>query len=469
LVGDNSISYHFIKNGSSRQSSEQVQRCFLGANFPFYRIENLENDLVQIRDHLSKRQTYPYLLSYEAPYEGDDMIHPVSVDIVQNKSVSAIKSRYVVDRERAYNEDRFPCGISITLDWDEEYSSRSITKHIAGFNPTIDKELHPKHKEQIRSFALGTHRFFFEADKATLPTLLDQSLSAQLSVASLFENPKSKTEDQLEQLNEFEILPSAGLSVFAPLPEPGNDWATFENNFQTCLYSEFIDFERQKSFKKVDVWETSDIRTFSPSKKKSFEKTLEATSLLALSESSLFHDSTFNQLKNRTTRLYTDDVLDAELYPELSVLSSQSYLNHLLYDSSFESKAYWKINKSSGALLGIMPDGSGGGIEVAIAHNLKIIDSYAGAYNKAAAPLMSDPLAFGTVTMYGQFLARLYGLVCVAVLSLDTAQLPADSRKAIKKLAYGVIKSFAFAKFGKLKNFEKILDKLFDPGWPKIG
>ena len=81
---------------------------------------------------------------------------------------------------------------------------------------------------------------------------------------------------------------------------------------------------------------------------------------------------------------------------------------------------------------------------------------------------MSDPLAFGTVTLYGQFLARLYGLVCVAVLSMDAAKLPADSRQAIKKLAYGVIKSFAFAKFGKLKQFEKILDKLFDPGWPKM-
>ena len=70
--------------------------------------------------------------------------------------------------------------------------------------------------------------------------------------------------------------------------------------------------------------------------------------------------------------------------------------------------------------------------------------------------------------MYGQFLARLYGLVCIAVLSLDAAELPAKSRKAMGKLAYNVIKSFAFAKFSNLKNFEKILDKLFDPGWPDV-
>ena len=272
----------------------------------------------------------------------------------------------------------------------------------------------------------------------------------------------------LNLLNNFHYVPAAGLSIFSPLPNPGNDWLTFEDNFQTCLYSEYIDFENQTTNKKVDVWPTSNVITFDTSKESAFKKTLEATSLLAISEATLFSKSTLSLLKNKSLKLFTEGSIDFREHPNWYPLYDKSYLNYLLYDTSFSTEAYWEIKKNTGAILGILPDGSGGGITEAIAHNLRIIDSYAGAYNKAAAPLMSDPLAFGTVTMYGQFLARLYGLVCVAVLSLDAAQLPPKSRQAVKKLAYGVIKSFAFAKFSKLKNFEKILDKLFDPGWPEI-
>jgi hypothetical protein len=468
IIGENSISYHYVKNGASGQSFDQVKTCFEGANHLFGFMENLEGDIEKLKTRLQNQTQFPYLLSYEAPIEGDDFIHPVSIEINQNTQVKPVEKRYVVDRERKYDASRFPCGISITLEWDEGYSYKSITKHIAGFNPKTDRNVLPKHKEAIRSFALGTHRFFFEADKATLPALLDQSISSQLSVASLFDDPNESTSDQLEQVNQFEVLPVEGLSVFAPLPSAEKDTITFENNFQTCFYSEYVNFDEQKFFRKIDVWETSDVRTFAPTSREAFRRNLEATSRLAMSEASLFADSTFNQLKNKSVRLYIDGDVDFQKHPAFQVFYDQVYLNHLIYDPSLTSQAYWKINKSTGAIIGIMTDGSGGGIEESVALNLKIIDSYAGAYNKAAAPLMSDPLAFGTVTMYGQFLARLYGLVCVAVVSMDAAELPVKSRKALKKLAYGVIKSFAFAKFSKLKNFEKILDKLFDPGWPDV-
>lgn len=468
VVGDNSISYHFVKNGFSTQTETQVKNCFQGAGFPYLRIENLESDIRSLGTQLKEKTPFPYLLSYEAPLEGDDLIHPVTIEVANNSSVHPVKKRYVMDRERKYDEGKYPCGISITLEWNEDYSYKSITKHVAGFNPKKEKIVTNKHKEEVRSFALGTHRFFFEADKATLPVLLDQSISSQLSVAPFFEDPKETTKEEIEQINQFEVLPVAGLSIFAPLPTPRRDVITFENNFQTSFYSEFVNFDEHTIIKKIDVWETSDVRTFAPSKQQAFERNLEATALLALSEASLFGDSTFDQLNQMSISNYSNGAIDFQNHPKFNVFDNETYSNYLLYDQSLTSQAYWKINKKSGALIGILPDGSGGGIEETIAFNLKLTDKYAAAYNKAAAPLMSDPLAFGTVTLYGQFLARLYGLVCVAVVSMDAAELPVKSRQALKKLAYGVIKSFAFAKFSKLKNFEKILDKLFDPGWPEF-
>lgn len=468
VVNETGISYHFINNSSYNQTDKFVKKCFTEAGFLFSDISEIEQNVTKIASEIKKQIVFPYILQYEAPVEVDNLIHDVVVGINNNNKVTPQKLQYIMNREKDYETSRFPCGLTMTLEWDRGFSSSRVSKHLAGFNVITDDKVLPKHKEELRSFVLGTHRLFIEADKATLPVILDELLTSQLSVAPYFEKQEKTLEAQLKQINNFHYIPAAGLSIFSPLPNPGSDWVTFEDNFQTCLYSEYIDFENQTTNKKVDVWPTSNVITFDTSKENAFIKTLEATSLLAISEATLFTKSTKQLLQNKPISFYQEGGIDFREHPNWYPLYDKSYLNYLLYDTSFSTEAYWQIKKSTGAILGILPDGSGGGIEEAIAHNLRIIDSYAGAYNKAAAPLMSDPLAFGTVTMYGQFLARLYGLVCVAVLSLDAAQLPPKSRQAVKKLAYGVIKSFAFAKFGKLKNFEKILDKLFDPGWPKI-
>jgi len=80
--------------------------------------------------------------------------------------------------------------------------------------------------------------------------------------------------------------------------------------------------------------------------------------------------------------------------------------------------------------------------------------------------MMKNSLAYGTISLYGQFLARLYAIVIVVLISMDASGMREDIKKNVKKLAYDVIKSIAFAKFSKLSKFEKIIDKMLDPGWP---
>jgi len=471
VLKDGAMSYHFITNGYSKQSNETVKSCFEQADLPFFEMTNFESDVKQIAKIMRANDQYPYVMQYQAPWEKDNLVHHVKVGIRSNTKVTPVELRYVMNRERDYEEKGVPCGLSIGLEWRDGYQTKSVSRQVAGFDPTTETVVTDAHKEAVRSFALGTHHFFFEADKATLPALLDEVLTGQLSVAPFFESNPESADEILKHANNFTPLSSEALSVFTPLPEAGENWCIFENCFQTCFFSEYIDFETQQSLKKVDIWPTSDVRTFAQTKEEMFKITLEATSLLAISESTLFKESTVSDLNGKQLAVYNSDDLGnvsperlKKFYPH----TYSAYTHYLLHESTFETLSHWQINKETGAVLGILPDGSGGGLQGVIQRNLKIIDTYASAYNKAAAPLMSDPLAFGTVTMYGQFLARLYGLVCVALIAMDAAKLPEDSRQAIKALAYRVIKSFAFAKFKPLQKFEKILDKLFDPGYPKM-
>lgn len=432
-VQDTSITYNCVKsNLVIDDSPKKVKQCFKEANLGFYDIENLEQSLQSIRQDLESKLQYPYALTYIAPEENDNLIHKVEVGVRNKNNVATVPLKYTYNRERTYEDNSFPIGLSLEIQWEEGY--QNINQHLVGFDIRKDantNESFELFKQDVKSYVLGTHYLCFEADKPTFPALLNDVLTASLSEAPLALNEDDTLDDLIQKLEKTQPLPIETLATFSGIEDDvGKYRVTFENNFQTCLYSEYYDINKESTVRKIDMLPTSDIRTFALTKKEAFYKTLEETAHLALSEANFFTNSTYSDLKNKSLKRYTSDKKHP-LFPILEYTKTSKY--HLLIDSSFSSSSYWQINKDTGALLGILPDGSGGG-SIIKKERLDLALKIWEAWTNQLIKVTKGGMAMGIVALYGMFLAELYRLVALEInnLGADT-DFEEDLKKLLKK------------------------------------
>lgn len=445
IVKTTPISYHYIENGYHNQTSIHVKKYFKESGFLFFQFKNLENDIHVIASSIQKNGIYPYTLTYNAPFENDNLIHKVEVCITNNNMVKPVKLQYVIDRERAYKTTAFPCGLSLEIQWESGYETKSIQQHLVGFDIRKDDskpEFLEVFKTDLKDYLLGVHLLCFEADKPTFPVLLDDLLTASLTQVPLALSNDKSLDEVIKNLEATQPLPAESISAFCGVQDAvSRDRITFENQFQTCLYSEYYDTNKQSSVLKIDMLPTSDIRTFASTKKEAYYKTLEQTAILALSEANLFKTSTYSDLKNKSLKRFTVTEQKHPLYPILKYY--KDYYYHIIYDNALTTQSYWQINKSTGALLGMLPDGSGGGSIVEkqrLEMALKIWETWTNLVVKVT----KGGITMGIVALYGMFLAELYGVVALEVNSLGAGT---DFEKDLKDL----LKKYAKKGYKKVK------------------
>lgn len=448
-------SFHFVSNFKKISFENNPLRKLFKEKNQFFKWENIDKSIVAIAKLIHQKQAYPYVLTYEPSQKSKDKnsLHKVIISINGKSSAKAQQTTYELDKDKYYNNYSFPCGLSMEMQWKEGHRSKSITKTLVGYDERIHK---PNNflalkifNKELKSYALGTHLICFEADKPTYPMLLDDLLTANLTAAPLAESNSKKLEDNLNKLTSIFPLPVESLSTFIGIHSPvSENRVTFENNFQSCFYSEYYDVNTQKSIRKIDMLPTSDIRTFATTKKEIFEKTLEQTSFLALSESHLFSKSTFSNLNEVGLQLFkgTKEEQNLPLYAILKYNKSHQY--HLLYDRTKTTNSYWQINKNTGALLGILPDGSGGGYfsqEERIKVAIKIIETWSEAYVKA----FNGGMMMGLAQLLALLIAEMFGVAALVINDVGVKQIDLDKRinpilkkygkKGIKRVSKGLL------------------------------
>lgn len=415
IAKDIPVAYFYV-NSALSIPFEKVKEFFANTSLPYHKIEDLETGLKSVIKAMDSNISYPYTLTYVSPWLDDVTIHDVEVGITDNTTVKPEKLRYVYNREGEYEDAPFPCGLSLEIQWKENYTTKSIYRHLAGFDNRIDKDKNlasVEFSDAIKSFCLGTHLLCFEADKPTFPALLDDVLTASLTQAPLALSENDTLDELIKKLENTQPLPEESIATFCGIENPvSRDRITFENRFQSCLYSEFYDIGKRESVFKMDMLPISDIRTFAPSKKEAFYATLEKTALLALSEANLFKTSTFSDLQNKSLHRFNGNESKHELYPIFQYV--KDYYYHILYDASLSSNSYWQINRDTGALLGMLPDGSGGG-SIIQKQRLDMALKIWEAWTNLLVKVTKGGMAMGIVALYGMFLAELYGLVASTV------------------------------------------------------
>ena len=417
---DTSMSYHYIKSITNKfdESENPAMLCFRESEKSYGIITDIEKEILVIAKVLKNTYKHSYILEYEAP-EGDDYLkHDVVIGVANNDNVTNVHYTYNYQREgKIYTESRYPCGLSMEMQWTENYNSKSIIRHLVGFDAKKHDTAIPVYKENVKGFVMGTHLLCFEADKATYPAMMDDILSDPISLAPFMEakegNDLKKT---ITLLEDHQPLPARSINAFHNISNAiTKNSLTFENAFQTCLYSSYIDSLNQRSVEEIDMLNTSDIRTLAPTKKEAFNKTLQQTAYLALSEANLYHISTYKALQQKPLQLFTKktpvNVMD---YSDMAGVQEKLNYNFLIHDPSYQVFSYWQIDKKSGALLGILPDASGGGKNLtkeSIKTHKKIMKKWAKHYVKA----FGGGRSLSLVGMYAVELAATYGTVALLI------------------------------------------------------
>lgn len=238
-----------------------------------------------------------------------------------------------------------------------------------------------------------------EAGTPTLAAWLDGFLAAKGSLAPLWAAARANdVRGMLDAMIEATPLPPA---VLLPLTGalPGEDdgsSVTFPAGLRCVLYTERPIFGAGTR-RSVDILPTARWLTAADDRREAFALTLERTARLAVGEAALFGTSTAARLAGRPLELLPAGTPAPRSGPlaDQARLLDEYVADDRLVPTDAGAFAFWVVRRDTGELLGILPDGSGGGSGLEGEH---IIDKTA-----AALGLAGSFAGFGFA--FGAFLA----------------------------------------------------------------
>lgn len=353
----------------------------------------------------------------------------------------------------------------------------SVTRTLAGYDPALHGAVVVTREmlDQTLGACFGSHFISFEAAAPSFSIWLDDFLGAKLSVAPLDQALReNRNVDELEAVLQQGVLtlPPELLLQALPIEDAVTDRSlTFEDGPRVLLYGSHPVFGQSHYVRRVDVLPFTSFATAAEESDEAFRITLEKTARIAIAEAALFPVSTHSLLANESLvddrTLLTGLPLERRAQWSRWIRTLQSR-NYKLVPADAEPLALWNIDFRTGTMLGILPDGSGGGsAEERIAKQLEQIDQVMAFYNMllgqmAAAAAVPTPggVALGIVAAYGQLLTRLYAAASLAITIMDASGIEDSVSAALQQFACNVKKTIFTAAFGGLGEAFSGLDYL---------
>lgn len=362
-------------------------------------------------------------------------------------------------------------GLYLTVAVDGVESTRTL----AGWNPATEdyrgNEVTRAHVDDTAGALFGTNTVSFEAGAPSSSAWYDDLLAAKCSVADLDLALATGDEDARAAATAGGLsqLPPELLLLQAPLPDRATaDSLTYPDGLRVAMYRERPVFGESYVLHQSDVFPFAGFRTITATddRQREFELTATRTARLAVVERSRYDESTASLLDGaEVARLDTaGDDWEYETRESFErVVGTGGFGGH--YNRNYQvvptdgtPVAFWSVDYQTGALLGVLADGSGGGTgnpgvdrmlreydRVVSILNLYVMGAQAGG---ALNPI--GGFALGVVAAYGQTLARLYAGAGLAVLVMDASEADAAVDAAMTALVCNVAKGIVFAGFTSL-------------------
>lgn len=382
-----------------RQALDEIAALTGGAVFE---VQDQQQTVDAITRQLASRTERPIIIEYEAPRDGP------SERTVEVRAGSATgTARYTVPAPN----DRLPtpalAGIYLVIKHDGREAIRTlagVTPERVNFRTSVDQAT----RDDVRAALLGSTLLSVEAGAPTLSAWLDDMLTARLTWAPLWEAAQRNEPDALARAIEagVRVVPSHTL-LMHPVLEQSEGALTFETEPRLVLLHERPLFDGGV-LRKADMVPSSGWATASADAREALRLTVRRTARLAVVETKLYADSTATRLEGRPLQ-HVPPVgsIDrgsavAEWVKVLSTYSGR----HRLVPASEGPFAFWAVDRS-GSLLGILPDGSGGGISKDANQQCKAINQGA-ALSKLAHTMLGLPFSYGVLILYAKAVAKQY-------------------------------------------------------------
>lgn len=400
-----------------RQALDEIAALSGGAVFE---AQNQQQTVDAITRQLAARTERPIIIEYEAPRDGPS---ERTVEVRAGSATGA--ARYTVPAPN----DRLPtpalAGIYLVIRSD----GREVTRTLAGMTPervnsrtSVDQAI----RDDVHAALFGATVLSVEAGAPTLSAWLDDMLTARLTWAPLWDAAQRNEPDRLARAIEagVRVVPPHTLLLHPPL-EQSDDALTFETRPRCVLLHERPIYTGGV-LRTADVLPLSGWATAVADPREAFRLTTRRTARLAVAETTLYADSTAARLERRPVQYVppTGTVDRRSAAAEWVKVVANYGGRHRLVPADEGPFAFWAVDRS-GSLLGVLPDGSGGGISKDPNELCKAINQGA-ALSKLAHTLLGLPFSYGVLILYAKAVAKQYlrAAAIVAALGEGTPDTP---------------------------------------------
>ncbi|MGA9598215.1 MAG: VWA domain-containing protein [Acidimicrobiia bacterium] len=257
--------------------------------------------------------------------------------------------------------------------------------------------------QEVRAGLFGVALLSVEGPAPTLSAWLDDVFTARLSLRPLVE-AGSSLGDFVAALEEgVHHCPSELLALHAPLVADGPP--TFEVAPRMVLLTRRPTYAGG-AVRRTDILPFTKFATASTDPAEAFRLTAQRTARLALVESDIFTDSTASRLDGRPLELLAPAVPGSRegAYALQAALLDRWAADYRLIPGDEGEFAFWAIDKR-GSVLGILPDGSGGGASFDGNAQCKAMNQTFSALDLLGG-LFGLPFAFGAFLALGKAIAK---------------------------------------------------------------
>jgi len=457
-----------VKNSKWKNHADTFSKMAEVTGGKVFDAKDQQSVLNELAAYIQNLEPAPYLFSYGSAQRDTEHLASVHVD---NDRIQATTT-YQFPKE----EDIEASGI-IGVYLDLKIGNKTkVRRVLAGWDPLYDhnSENNNKNARAVKSLFLGGAFLSIEGEGPTLAMALTDLLSAKLSHRDWGE---AYMDDQIMEAKDLldkgvTLYPSELLPLMGPLQDSVTETSlTFPAGYRMALLKTSIGINGDDTVLSFDYLPTSNYVSIATNKVTAFQTTLEKTAQLALREATFYEQSAYSllgesPLKFHGTRNWewlTSNGInrsdrDARFWEERIFRGSSLYkISH----ANAQSKAYWQVDKRTGEMYGILPDGSGGGKSpfktdidgaanvTGLLMSIITIITHVGSMFGVTVVGGAGAVSLGIVAKYGVTLVKLYAIVSEAILVMDTTGMSDKIKKELQTLACQVFKEITYGTSGK--------------------
>ncbi len=424
--------------------------------------KNQEEVLVEIANYLDAIDPAPYVFSFGSAEK--DKKHKVEVRIDKGRVLGEANYQFPQTQNTETNGI-----IGVYMDV-KVGKARAVRRVLAGWDP-VYKFVSSKNEQfnnESKQLFIGGAVLSIEGEGPTKAMALRDLLSAKLSNRTWGEAFIDNKVMEAKELTAegTNVFPSELLCLMAPLQDQVTaDSLTFPSGYRIGMVKTVIGIDKGQTSISFDYLPTSDYSTMTSNGVKAVKTTIEKTAQLAARESMLYAESTWSHLKELKVISHSPPKskwLESvgvgykdENYPFWREKILRGGFYYKITDEKAVVKSYWQINKKTGELYGMLPDGSGGGSSsgdpvegitnlINLMMAIKDIMLHLAAMYGIGIINPIGAVAISVVAKYGVTLVKLYAIVSESIMIMDTSGMDEKVAKELQILACNVAKEIGF-------------------------